>query len=331
MLAERLRIGDYIGVFAPSLPIYGKYIDELNQAKTIIENLGFKVKFSKNIFNNTYLYANDPKQKAEDFNELVLDPDVKMIWCARGGATTSTMLPYIDYEAVKQHPKIICGYSDITALTQVIHDRTGLVTFSGTNFKTIATDETTFSLYDALNKFTKGEIAKNGKVDIILDEQEHQDKLAEQQKDSLKLGLQEEYEVVAPGVVEAEMIGGNLSLTTIVSTGKFGISFKDKILFIEELGQESQAPVAYMYLNFLKQNGVFDQIKGLWIGSYECEGNFNLVQIVKDVLGNEYSFPIIHSDNFGHIEKKICIPVGARVRVDTNAEYKIQLLEDVVN
>ncbi len=126
------------------------------------------------------------------------------------------------------------------------------------------------------------------------------------------------------------MIGGNLSLTTIVSTGKYSVNFKDKILFIEELGAESPAPVAYMYLNYLKQNGVFDKIKGLWIGSYECEGDFSLVQIVKDVLGDDYNFPIIHSDNFGHIEKKIAIPVGARVQIDTNAEEKILILEDVV-
>ena len=117
---ERLKIGDTIGVIATSSTIIGIKVEELERAREIVEKDGFKVKYSKNLFSNTNGYSATSKEKADDINEMFKDKEVKMIWCARGGATTSTMLPYIDYEAVKNNPKIICGYSDITSLSNAI-------------------------------------------------------------------------------------------------------------------------------------------------------------------------------------------------------------------
>ena len=77
----------------------------------------------------------------------------------------------------------------------------------------------------------------------------------------------------------------------------------------------------------MKQNGVFDKIKGLWIGNYEHESKIALEQIVLDTLNNEYKFPIIKSNNFGHIEKKIVIPIGTMARIDTSKDNKVELTE----
>jgi len=85
-----------------------------------------------------------------------------------------------------------------------------------------------------------------------------------------------------------------------------------------------------MIINYLyrcKQNGVFDNIKGLWIGNYEHESNIKLEKIVQDVLEDDYNFPIIKSDNFGHGLLKTVIPIGAKARIDTKAKEKISLLE----
>lgn len=73
----------------------------------------------------------------------------------------------------------------------------------------------------------------------------------------------------------------------------------------------------------MKQNGVFDKIKGLWIGNYEHESGISLEKIVFDVIGSEYNFPIIKSNNFGHIDKKITIPIGIGVEIDTDKKVKI--------
>ena len=303
LIANKLNIGDTIGVIAPSGAIVGKNVAELEMAKEIVEKAGFKVKLSKNIFSNTNEYSATAKEKAEDLNDMFSDKDVKMIWCAKGGANSNSMFEYIDYDIIKNNPKIICGYSDITSIANIINAKTGLVTFSATNFKTIATDETDFSFKEALKRFVE---------------------------ENRELGKASDYTVIKEGIAEGELIGGNLSLTKELVCGKYNIDFIDKILFIEEFGLESFPELVSNYLYYMKQNEVFDKIKGLWIGSYNHESNVKLEKIVLDVLENEYDFPIIKSENFGHIENKIAIPIGAKARIDTTTVNKIELLEAVV-
>lgn len=304
LIPNKLKKGNTIGIIAPSDPIIGDNIEELEQARKILEKEGFKVKYSKNIFSNTNGYSSTAKEKAEDINEMFSDKEVKMIWCAKGGENSNTTFEYIDYENIKQNPKIICGYSDITSLTNIITEKTGLVTFNGTNFKTIATDETDYSYKEAIKRFVDG---------------------------SLEIGQKgEEYITLKNGIAEGELIGGNLSLTRGMVSGKYSINFQDKILFIEELGIETDPALVSNFLYYMKQNGVFEKIKGLWIGNYKHESNINLEKIVLDVISDEYNFPIIKSNNFGHIETKTVIPIGIKARIDTTKDVKMELIEKCV-
>ena len=304
VIPNKLKKGDTIGVVAPSNPIVGDNVEEIMKAKEKVEKDGFKVEFSKNLFSNTNGYSSSAKEKAEDINYMFSNKNIKMIWCAKGGENSNSTFEYLDYDLIKKNPKIICGYSDITSLCNIITAKTGLVTFSGTNFKTIATDETDFSYNEAIKRF----------VDENLD-----------------LGIPEDYKVLNEGIAEGELIGGNLSLTRGLVEGKYKIDFRDKILFLEELGFETGPAMASNYLYYMKQNGVFDKIKGLWIGSYNHESNISLEKIVLDVIGDKYNFPIIKSNNFGHIEKKIVIPIGTKAKIDTASKEKIMLLERCVN
>ncbi len=304
IIPARLKIGDTIGVIAPSNPIINENIEEVEKARKIIENLGFKVKYAKNLFSNTNGYSATAKEKAEDLNEMFADKDVKIIWCAKGGENSNSIFEYIDYENIKQNPKIICGYSDITSITNIITEKTGLVTFSGTNFKTIATDETDYSLKQVINRFVAA---------------------------SLEIGTSDDnYKIIRSGQAEGRLIGGNLSLTRALVAGKYSIDFTDKILFLEELGFETGPALASNFLYYMKQNGVFDKIKGIWLGNYTHESGVKLEKILLDVIGNEYDFPIIQSENFGHIENKTVIPIGTKAKIDTFGIQKIKLLEDCV-
>ena len=288
IIPRKLEIGDTIGVVAPSDPIIGKNIGEIMRAREILEKDGFKVKFSKNLFSNTYGYSATAKEKAEDINDMFQDKDVKMVWCAKGGNNSNSVFEYLDYNVIKNNPKIVCGYSDITSLTNMIFSKTGLVTFSGTNFKTIATDETDYSYKEIIKRFVEG---------------------------SLEIGREKSgYKTIKDGSSEGELIGGNLSLTKGLVDGKYKIDFTDKILFLEDLGQ----------------NKVFDKIKGIWLGNYEHESGITLEKIVLDVIENDYTFPIIKSNNFGHIETKTVIPIGTKAKIDTNKTVKIELIESCV-
>ena len=305
MKPDRLKIGDTIGVCAPSDPIIGENIEELNRARKILENAGFKVKYSNNIFSNTNGYSATAKEKAEDLNSMFADKDVKMIWFAKGGNNSNSIFDYIDYDLIKKNPKIICGFSDITSIVNLISAKTGLVTFSGTNFKTIATDETDYSYKEAIKRFVDG---------------------------SLEIGRPgEQYMVLKGGIAEGELIGGNLSLMRGLTCGKYKVDFTDKILFLEDLGIETWPEVASCFLYYMKQNGVFDKIKGLWIGNYEHESNIALEQIILDTIGDEYNFPIIKSNNFGHTDTKTVIPIGIKAKIDTSKKVPIILTESCVN
>lgn len=305
IIPEKLKKGDTIGVVAPSSPIINENIDELNNAKQIAENLGFKVKFSKNIFSNTNGYSATAKEKAEDINSMFEDKEVKMIWCAKGGENSNSTFEYLDFEKIKENPKIICGYSDITSITNIITEKTGLVTFSGTNFKTIATDETDYSLEQALNRFVEGSL-EIGTEDIL-------------------------YDIIKPGTAKGKLIGGNLSLTRGLVCGKYNIDFTDKILFLEELGFESEPALVSNFLYYMKQNDVFKKVKGIWLGNYTHESGISIEKILLDTIENEFDGPIIKSENFGHIEHKTVIPIGIMAEINTSDNVPIKLLERCVN
>ena len=302
---NRLKIGDTIGVCAPSDPLVEEEIQELEDSIKKVEETGFKVKLSKNIYSNTNGYSATAKERAEDLNNMFKNKDIKMIWFAQGGENSNSLFEYIDYDMIKNNPKIICGYSDITSITNIISAKTELVTFSGMNFKGIATHETNYSYKEALKRFVDG---------------------------SLELGTKEDkYICLKEGIAEGELIGGNLSLIKNLTCGKYCIDFTDKILFIEELGFESMPSLVSNNLYFMKQNGVFDKIKGLWIGNYEHESGISLEKIVLDTIGNEYDFPIIKSNNFGHIDTKTVIPIGIKARIDTSQDIIIKLIEKCIN
>ena len=301
IIPEKLKKGDLIGVVAPSNPIIGDNIEEMQKAKEIIENLGFKVKFATNLFSNTNKYSASAREKAQDINEMFRDSNVKMIWCAKGGENSNSTFEYLDFNLIKQNPKIICGYSDITSLTNIITERTGLITYSSTNFKTIATDETDYSLKQVLSRFVDGK---------------------------LQLGEPTDYIIIQKGICEGKLVGGNLSLTRALVAGKYNIDFTDKILFLEELGFETEPALVSNYLYYMKQNDIFEKVKGIWLGNYTHESQITLEQILLDTICDEFKGPIIKSENFGHIEKKIVIPIGINVKIDTSIDLPIKLLEN---
>jgi len=304
MLPKAIKPGETIGVIAPANVILEKDEEYIQKSVKLFEDLGYKVKFGKYVRENALGYGANAKQKAEDINNMFKDKEVKAIICVKGGADSNSTFDYIDYELIKNNPKIICGFSDITSITNCIYSKTGLVTFNGPTFKSLTSWETDYAFKELIKRF---------------------------QDRSLELGIEEDkYEAIQEGVVEGELVGGNLSLTTRLVDGKYSLDFENKILFIEELGFESDPNFVNHYLYNMKQNGVFYKIKGIWVGNYEHESGIALEKILLDVLDGEYNFPIIKSNNFGHCDKKTVIPIGTKARIDTTKDKKIILLEKSV-
>lgn len=300
---QKIKKGDIIGVIAPSSKIDEDDLEVINNSVLLMESTGLKVKFAKNAFKNTLGYGATPKEKAEDINEMFADKEVKMIFCVSGGFNSNTVFDYLDYELINNNPKPICGFSDSTSLENVIYSKTGVITFNGPTFKALTSWATPYAYEEVVKRFIEG---------------------------NMELGKEEDkYITIQEGQAEGILVGGNLSLVSEMVCGKYSIDFTDKILFIEEFCLETPPELVSNYLYHMKQNGVFDKIKGIWVGNYD--GSVALEKILLDVLENQYKFPIIKSNNFGHTEKKTVIPVGGKARIDTTKDKKIKIIENFMD
>ena len=307
MIPSKLKKGDTIGVIAPSNYIEKDDLEYINASIALMEASGFKVKFGKYVFEDTLGYGTSPEKRDADINWAFKDDEVKAIMCVKGGEDSNTTLDYIDYEMIKKHPKIICGFSDNTSILNAIHEKTGLVTYHGPTFKSLTSWETGYAYKQFIKTFAEN-------------------------TESLIMGEPEdEYTTIQEGQATGELVGGNLSLFTKLVCGKYAVNLQDKILFLEELGFEAAPEMVNSNIYYLKQNGVFDRIAGLWIGNYEHPSKVSIEKIIKNAIGDEYKFPIIKSDNFGHIDKKIIIPIGTKAEINTNEKIKIKLVEKCVD
>lgn len=300
---EKLKKGDTVGVIAPSSKIDEDDLEAINNSVLLMESTGLKVKFGKNAFKNTLGYGATPKEKAEDINEMFADKEVKLIFCVSGGFNSNSVFDYLDYDIIKNNPKPLCGFSDSTSIENVIYSKTGVITFNGPTFKSLTSWATPYAYEEFVKRFIDGDMSLGKPED--------------------------EYVTVCKGQAEGILVGGNLSLTNEMVCGKYSIDFTDKILFIEEFCLESPPELVSNYLYHMKQNGVFDKIKGIWVGNYD--GSVALEKILLDVLEDEYKFPIVKSNNFGHTEKKTVIPVGGKARIDTTKTVKIEITENFMN
>lgn len=302
MKAQRLKKGDTIGIVAPSNPITEKDKEYIKNSIKLFENMGFKIKLSKNIYKNTLGYSATPEEKAADINEMFFDDEVKAIVSAVGGDNSFNCLSLIDYENISKNPKIICGYSDATNYLEAIYTKTGLITYHH------------LEMVDLGKKLKKDfELSQFKKVliDGILGEVE---------KNS-------EYKILQKGCVEGIIVGGNVpSLVTLLNTEYFP-DLTDKILFLEIYASSTDFVLADRYIGLLKYHGVFDKIKGLWIGHYEGDTNDIKIEDIFMEHLKEYNFPILKCDDFGHDCEKVVIPIGARVRLDAN-NGKVTILEE---
>ena len=299
MLVNKLKKGDTIGVVCPSDRINDEDIPEIKEAERLITEKGYNVVFGKNVYKNTTGYGANAKEKAEDINYMYENKDIKAIMSVKGGFNSNSVYEYLDLNVIKENNKIICGYSDSTSYINYIHSKTGNIGFIGPNFKSLNSPDTNYySLDEMLKRF------ETNYYDLATDENE--------------------FRVIKDGQAEGKLIGGNLSLITELVDE---IDFTNKILFLEEFNFESPSAMVSNYMYRLRQKGIFKRISGIWLGNYE--GDVSIEKILLDTIEDmKLNIPIIKSDNFGHIERKITIPLGVKAKISNG---KISLIEDYLN
>ena len=303
MIANKLNYGDTIGVIGVSGSLNCEYTyKDFCKAEQFFINKGFKVKRGKYVLNDYYGSAGTKEQKAEDMMEMFKDKNVKAIICLYGGQTCNTFIDLLDYKIIKQNPKIITGYSDVTVILQSIYNKTGLVTFSGPNFLNFAKQDAEERYKEFENTFINKKIGK------------------------FNSGIKK---VIRTGNVEGKLIGTNLGSMMYLLGTEYQPDMQDRILAIESYRtspNECQRRFA-----MLKQLGVFDKIKGIIIGyNYDLQKNGEVFPQMEDILleyTKEYDFPIIKCNDFGHRMANGVIPIGVNVRIDSD-NNKVEVIDD---
>jgi muramoyltetrapeptide carboxypeptidase len=292
----RLQKGDEIAIIAPAGPVT---VDEIQPAVDILVQEGYRVKKASHLFaRQGYLAGNDEARLA-DLHSVFNNDNIKALLCARGGYGTLRFLDKIDYDRIKKNPKIILGYSDITALLMAIHKMTGLVTFHGPVVRDLSG------------------IGGRGIKDFF-------DTVSSQRK--LKFDLSGGT-VLAEGKAKGPLLGGNLSLLSHLIGTPFIPPMKGVILFMEEKG-ESLYRIDRM-LTHLRLGGILKDLSGMIIGDFiDCGDMEDIHGLLTDIMAG-IDIPVFSGLPVGHGDKNMTIPVGLQAELDTGS-MKLKFLETCV-
>lgn len=306
---KSLKKGDSIGLIAP-----GSAVTETQFQEAIlnIEKLGFKPVYTKNILAKHGYLAGKDQLRLDDLHQMFSNPKINGIWCIRGGYGCTRILQNIDYQIIKNNPKALIGYSDITALLQAIHLKTGLIGFHGPVAVSPLTD---FNL-DIFQK-----VLMNPSPQLEL-------KNAMENRENAADNFQTK--AIRQGAATGILTGGNLSLISALAGTPYEVSYKNKILFLEDVGEKPYR--IDRMLTQLRQSGDLNQAAAIILGIFKgCKGDedsLSLMETLNDRLG-DLQIPVIYGMSIGHIDNQLTLPVGIKARLDTVSET-ITLLENAV-
>ena len=325
MIADKLKVGDEVRVIAPSrsMSMLGEDCKEI--ATKRLEELGLKVTFGKHVMEADPDYvATDPKSRAEDLNEAFADKNVKAILTVIGGFNSNQILRYIDFENIKNNPKIFCGYSDITILSDSIYAKTGLVTYSGPHYSSFGMKKG-FMEYE-MEYFKK----------MFFEDEEIEIKSSEEWSDDAWFIDQENREfikndgmfIINEGKAEGKIVGGNLCTLNLLQGTEYMPAIGDSILFIEDDGMAGKGFLVNFdrdLVSLIMQPG-FEKVRGIVLGraQKECEmTKEKWIKLIKTKPELE-NIPVIAGADFGHTTPIFTFPVGGEAKLEA-VNGKIEL------
>lgn len=229
-----------------------------------------------------------PREKADQVHRAFADPGVDIILAQRGGYSAMKSLPFIDFELIRNNPKILAGFSDLCALLNPIYERTGLVTLHAP--MVINLDEptpfTVNSFMNAVMGYPEKDLLKDAPVTVY-----------------------------NPGIAAGTLKGGNLITITALINTDWDVDMDDAILFLEDVDEKLHQVDRYLTQWIL--SGKFKGVKGIILGDFRGIESEQVYDILASQM--ELNFPVIHCPYVGHVRDKITMPVGAEVELNTDA------------
>jgi muramoyltetrapeptide carboxypeptidase len=310
---RRLRPGDTVGLVDPASALWEPMNVEI--VAESLAALGFKTKRGANLLARRGYFAGTDEQRAADLNAMFADPQVRAIHCVRGGWGCARVLPLLDWQTIARNPKILLGYSDITALLLALQAKTGLVTFHGP----VGTSQ--------WNPFSVGFLKR------VLQEAEAVtfENLKEIDEDDLTV-VENRVQTVRPGIARGRLLGGNLTvLSSLVGSGYLP-DWDGCILFLEDV-EEAPYRIDRM-LTQLRLAGILQQARAvIWGHCTGCKpgegfGSLTVTEVLHDHI-LPLGVPAWTGAMIGHIDRQFTLPVGLEVEADATAGT-IRMLEPAV-
>jgi muramoyltetrapeptide carboxypeptidase len=312
---KRLAPGDTVALVAPASATFRPV--ELDIARESLQALGLTVKVGKSMLARHGYLAGTDRERAADINEFYKDGSVRAVLPIRGGWGSSRVLPYLDFEAIARDPKIILGYSDITALLLSIHARTGQITFHGPNG---------LGRWDAWSVDYVKRVLFNGEAVTFENPRGISDKNALAQ-------IEHRIQTITPGTARGRLLGGNLTVLTAIIGSPYLPHWDGAILFLEDVGEDIYR-VDRMFTQ-MKLAGILPRIRGFVFGTCaECGpgegfGSLTLEEVFADHI-KPLNVPAWSGAMIGHQMQQWTLPVGADVQVDA-AKGTITMLAPAVS
>ncbi len=280
-----LQKGNLIGVMAP-----GGYVEkpDIELAKTFMESQGYRIDVHAQTFARRGQMAGTAQERADAFHDLVKDPEIRAIWAAGGGNGVLRMLPLIDFDLIKNNPKQIIGFSDVTALLNAIYAKTGLIACHGSVFKNIHNHKDAQTLLDLL----AGEDTA-----LPLDNAD----------------------VLKGGEAHGPLLGGNLSVFQALIGTDYMPDTNGAILFFEDCNEELSR-MDRMLCHF-KHAGILKNAAALLFGQFKNMSDsgrpfgFTIEDIIREHTSG-LNVPVIMNAPFGHGEDLFPLPVGSKGKID---------------
>jgi muramoyltetrapeptide carboxypeptidase len=308
----RLKEGDTVGLVMPSSAQWDPVpIDILLDT---LKALGLQSRVGRHVYDRRGYFAGRDEDRAADLNAMFADPEVRAVHCVRGGWGAARLLPLLDWNTIARNPKILVGYSDITALLLSVHAKTGLVTFHG---------PVGASTWNSFNVDWMKRVLWNAEAATFANLKEPNDTL---------VPVRNRTRVITPGKARGRLLGGNLTVFTTIIGSAYLPDFRDSILFLEDV---EEAPYRLdRMLTQLKLAGILGQVKGVVWGT--CDGctpgeGFGSLTI-PDVLDDHVKplgVPAYAGAMIGHVDRQFTLPLGVQVELDADAGT-ITMLESAV-
>ena len=327
MIPPKIKPGQEIRVIAPSRSLSIVSEAQRNFAQKRLENLGFKISFGEHVLEQDEFHSSAIESRLTDIHAAFADKNVAAILTSIGGYNCNQLLKYLDYDLVKSNPKILCGYSDITALQNAIFTKTNLVTYSGPHFSTFGMQQR----FDfTLDYFIKC-LFKNDPIELSPSEFWSDDAWYIDQN-SRNFISNPGYLCLNEGSAQGTIIGGNLCTFNLLQGTEFMPSLNGKILFLED--DDAAGPLTDVEFDRNLQSIIhlpnFDKIQGIVIGRFQKSSKMTETKIRKIIQSKKEleQIPVIYGVDFGHTDPYITFPIGGTVNIDANHyNCKITILE----